>query len=88
VTPAQRLVVALAAVHAARAVAIRELALDDLNLAGRRIRLGGRASGSGSSCTMCCASGCATGNKRAARRTSTSRVRDPSRSTARLRTPA
>lgn len=41
VTPAQRLVVALAAVHAARATAIRELTLDDVDLAGRRIRLGG-----------------------------------------------
>src|SRR6185369_3058756 len=31
VTPAQRLIVALAAVHAARAAAIRHLALDDLD---------------------------------------------------------
>jgi site-specific recombinase XerD len=41
VTPAQRLVVALAAVHAARAAAIRHLTLDDLDLDGRRIRLAG-----------------------------------------------
>jgi site-specific recombinase XerD len=40
-TPAQRLVVALAAVHAARAKTIRELTLDDVDLAGRRIRLDG-----------------------------------------------
>ncbi|WP_219414204.1 site-specific integrase [Pseudonocardia nigra] len=41
VTPAQRLIVALAAVHAARAKTIRELTLDDIDLPGRRIRLGG-----------------------------------------------
>jgi hypothetical protein len=41
VTPAQRLVVALVAVHAARAAAIRELTLDDVDLAGRRITLAG-----------------------------------------------
>jgi len=41
VTPAQRLIVALAAVHAARAVAIRHLALDDLDLPNRRITLAG-----------------------------------------------
>jgi hypothetical protein len=41
VTPAQRLVVALAVVHAARAAAIRELTLDDIDLAGRRITLAG-----------------------------------------------
>jgi integrase len=41
VTPAQRLVVALVAVHAARAGAIRELTLDDIDLAGRRITLAG-----------------------------------------------
>ena len=39
VTPAQRLVVALVAVHAARAAAIRHLTLDDVDLEGRRIRL-------------------------------------------------
>ncbi len=39
VTPAQRLVVALVAVHAARATAIRELTLDDIDLAGRHITL-------------------------------------------------
>jgi integrase len=41
VTPAQRLVVALVAVHAARATAIRELTLDDVDLAGRHITLAG-----------------------------------------------
>jgi integrase len=41
VTPAQRLVVALAAVHAARAAAIRALTLDDIDLAARRITLAG-----------------------------------------------
>jgi len=41
VTPAQRLVVALVAVHAARAAAIRELTLDDIDLAARRIILAG-----------------------------------------------
>jgi integrase len=41
VTPAQRLVVALVAVNAARAGAIRELTLDDIDLAGRRITLAG-----------------------------------------------
>jgi len=43
VTPARRLVVALVAVHAARAAAIRELTLDDVDLAGRRITLGGHS---------------------------------------------
>ncbi|WP_219420329.1 hypothetical protein [Pseudonocardia nigra] len=43
VTPAQRLVMALVAVHAARAAAIRELTLDDVDLAGRRITLGGHS---------------------------------------------
>lgn len=43
VTPAQRLVIALTAVHAARAAAIRELTLDALDLPGRRITLGGHA---------------------------------------------
>ncbi|MFE7393302.1 hypothetical protein [Streptomyces sp. NPDC057582] len=41
VTPAQRLVIALAAVHAARATAIRRLTLDDLDLPNRRITLAG-----------------------------------------------
>ena len=40
-TPAQRLVVALAAVHAASATTIRHLTLDDLDLPNRRINLGG-----------------------------------------------
>ncbi|MEV5011996.1 hypothetical protein AB0K74_48910 [Streptomyces sp. NPDC056159] len=39
VTPAQRLIVALAAVHAARATAIRHLTLDDLDLPNRRITI-------------------------------------------------
>ncbi len=41
VTPAQRLVVALAAVHAARAEAIRALTLDDIDLPNRRITIAG-----------------------------------------------
>jgi hypothetical protein len=41
VTPAQRLVVALAAVHAARSATIRHLTLDDLDLPNRRITLAG-----------------------------------------------
>lgn len=41
VTPVQRLVVALAAVHAARPAAIRTLTLDDLDLPNRRITLAG-----------------------------------------------
>jgi integrase len=41
VTPAQRLAIALAAVHAARPRAIRELTLDDIDLPGRRITLAG-----------------------------------------------
>lgn len=42
-TPMQRLVVALAAVHAARATAIRHLTLDDLDLPNRRITIAGHA---------------------------------------------
>jgi len=41
VRPAQRLIVALAAVHAARWAAIRDLTLDDLDLPNRRITIGG-----------------------------------------------
>jgi integrase len=41
ITPAQRLIVALAAVHAARAAAIRHLLLDDLDLPNRRIAIAG-----------------------------------------------
>ena len=41
VTPAQRLAIALAAVHAARPEAIRELTLDDIDLPSRRITLAG-----------------------------------------------
>lgn len=40
-TPAQRLVIALAALHAARPAAIRRLTLDDLDLPNRRITLAG-----------------------------------------------
>ena len=40
-TPAQRLAIALAAVHAARPRAIRELTLDDIDLPGRTITLAG-----------------------------------------------
>lgn len=39
--PAQRLIVALAAVHAARWAAIRDLTLDDLDLPSRRITIAG-----------------------------------------------
>jgi len=41
VTPAQRLAIALAAVHAARPGAIRELTLEDIDLPSRRITLAG-----------------------------------------------
>lgn len=41
-TPASRLVLALAAVHAARSKTIRELLLDDVDLGNRRIVIGGR----------------------------------------------
>ncbi|NUT46732.1 MAG: integrase, partial [Saccharothrix sp.] len=41
VTPAQRLIVALAAVHAARAKPIREIRLDHIDLAQRRITIAG-----------------------------------------------
>jgi hypothetical protein len=41
VTPAQRLAITLAAVHAARPKAIRELTLDDIDLPSRRITLAG-----------------------------------------------
>jgi hypothetical protein len=41
-TPQARLVVALAAVHAARCGAIRALHLDDVDLANRRLRIAGR----------------------------------------------
>ncbi|MFI5891943.1 site-specific integrase [Actinoplanes sp. NPDC051513] len=41
VNPAQRLIVALAVVHATRAAAIRQLTLDDLDLPNRRITLAG-----------------------------------------------
>ena len=40
-TPAQRLAIALAAVHAARPKAIRELTLDDIDLPSRRITIAG-----------------------------------------------
>lgn len=41
VTPAQRLVIALVAIHAARATVIRELTLDDVDLTRRLITLAG-----------------------------------------------
>jgi site-specific recombinase XerD len=41
-TPAARLTLVLAAVHAARPTAIRELCLDDVELGNRRLILGGR----------------------------------------------
>jgi integrase len=41
VTPAQRLAVSLAAVHAARPKAVRELTLDDIDLPSRRITIAG-----------------------------------------------
>jgi integrase len=43
VTPAARLILALAAVHAARPGAIRGLRLDDIDLGNRRITIAGRA---------------------------------------------
>ncbi len=43
VTPAQRLVVALVAVCAARPAAIRHLTLHDVDLARRRLRIGVRS---------------------------------------------
>jgi site-specific recombinase XerD len=42
-TPAARLVLALAAIHAARPKAIRELRLDDIDLGNRRLTIAGRA---------------------------------------------
>ena len=42
-TPEARLVVVLAAMHAVRAKAIREIRLDDVDLGNRRIVIGGRA---------------------------------------------
>lgn len=41
-TPAARLVLVLAAMHAARAKAIRELLLEDVDMGNRRITIGGR----------------------------------------------
>jgi integrase len=43
VTPGARLGLVLAAMHAARVKAIRELRLDDVDLGNRRITIGGRA---------------------------------------------
>jgi hypothetical protein len=40
-SPAQRLIVALAAVHAARWTAIRDLTLDDVDVPNRRITTAG-----------------------------------------------
>jgi integrase len=56
-SPAQRLIVALAAVHAARWAAIRDLTLDDLDLPNRRITIAGHPSGSASSPTGRCGPG-------------------------------
>ena len=42
-TPAQRLAIALAAVHAARPGAIRELTLEDIDLPSRRISIAGHS---------------------------------------------
>jgi hypothetical protein len=47
--PAQRLVVALSAVHAARGAAIRALLLDDVDLSGRTITLADMNSSSATS---------------------------------------
>jgi hypothetical protein len=41
-TPISRLILALAAVHAARSKAIRELLLDDVDLSNRRLVIAGR----------------------------------------------
>ncbi|CAO5185867.1 hypothetical protein FAIPA1_50142 [Frankia sp. AiPs1] len=54
VTPARRLIVALASVHAARAAAIRHLALDDLDLPNRRITLAGHTQRLGERHATCC----------------------------------
>ena len=43
ISPAQRLIVALAAIHAARSGAIRHLTLDDLDLPNRRITIAGHS---------------------------------------------
>lgn len=43
ITPAARLVLVLAAMHAARFKAIRQVRLDDVDLGNRRITIGGRA---------------------------------------------
>jgi integrase len=43
ISPAQRLIVALAAIHAARPGAIRHLTLDDLDLPNRRITIAGHS---------------------------------------------
>ena len=43
ISPAQRLIVALAAVHAARSGPIRHLTLDDLDLPNRRITIAGHS---------------------------------------------
>jgi integrase len=40
-SPAQRLIIALAAIHAARWAAIRDLTLNDLDLPNRRITIAG-----------------------------------------------
>ena len=51
ISPAQRLIVALAAIHAARSGAIRHLTLDDLDLPNRRITIAGHSQRSANSPT-------------------------------------
>ena len=60
-TPAQRLAIALAAVHAARPGAIRELTLEDIDLPSRRISIPATASASASSPATPCWPGLTTG---------------------------
>ncbi len=58
--PGQRLIVALAGVHAARWEAIQALTLDDLDLPNRRITVAGHPSGSATSVTRRCGPGLTT----------------------------
>ncbi len=61
ITPAARLVLVLAAMHAARFKAIRQVRLDDVDLGNRRITIGGRAARSTTSPARSCSSGSPTG---------------------------
>ena len=61
VTAAQRLAIALAAVHAARPKAIRELTLDDIDLPSRRITIAGHRQPSATSPATPCWPGSDTG---------------------------